>query len=80
MMVKLYLMKKRIENNLYNINSFVALRELLLYYLEEAKRFALKNARRGKGDSRIWFCELNNTRRAKIIKKAYKEFKEEDRK
>ncbi len=73
-MVKLYLMKKRIENGLCNINSFVALREMLLYYLEEAKRFALKNARRGKGD-KIWFCELNNMQRAKIIKKAHKEFK-----
>ncbi len=74
-MVKLYIMKKRIENNLYNITSFAALRDLLLYYLEESKRFALKNARKGKDDFRIWFCELNNSTRAKIMKKAYQEFK-----
>ncbi len=68
-------MKKRIENNLSNITSFEALKEFLLYHMEESKRFALKNARKCKDDSRIWFYELNNTRRAKVIKKAYKEFK-----
>jgi len=72
-MVRLFKIKNNIKNHLDSINSFLALGELLSYYLEEAKRFALKDAIKRKINYRIWFCELKNPPRYKIIKKAYED-------
>ena len=71
--MQLYKIKKQLIHKIPSTPTSTSLRELLEYALYETKHLEKKGFI-WKNDSRLWFSTLNKSERAKVIRKAHREY------
>lgn len=76
--MQLFKIKKQLMHKILSTATSSSFRELLEYALYETKHTEKKNLI-GKHESTLWFSTLNKTKRAKILRKAYREYLKEER-